>query len=484
MSVVAVALVAAAVVLIMVIAASGDEKPQVADDPIAAFLNLADNASELPATAIRRVMPLGTRVVGPIFERLRAAEAEPIAPAVQIGLERIVSDFGVAGVNALVHDLTHVPRRHVAVPAVVRIIEGVGAPVLPKLSRERRVPLELRVLLLRRFVARGHPVWDAATDDDDSHLFVAASVRRAFDPEGLPLDLLRACASLPGERGRFVDVLLRTGPDTELPLDRFDRGERNPHDDLHCLLDPLLRDSEAARARGWLAAEQPSRRGADHWFRWAASRANDVPVREALVEVASRRAESAVAALCAVGQHNGALVAEIMRNRRADGWTVHHGDWLRAALRRGGMDAERVALERLNRGPLSEAALVGSAFADLDVANHLDLLLSGFYRATGRAAVELETLIDAGGESVTEGVRGRFDSDERRVRRGSFEIAGRLGWGVTDPLLDAAVQRPLDAPYIVPAVELLAAPTHAGDRVSLLPDDVRRAHEVAAMARR
>lgn len=480
MSPLVLALIVVVVVALAIYSPDEEEEPSSAD-PIDALLAAVDSGQELPTEATHRVMALGTRVVGPLFERLRAIGADPIDPAAQLQLEEIIANFGVAGINALVPDLAQLPRRHAAVPATVRIIEQVGPSILPKLSRERRIPLDLRALVLRRFVARGHPVWQDAAPDDDSAAFVAAEVRQRFDVDELPLDLLRACACLPGERRASVERLLQRAADTELPLDRFDRGERNPHDDLHCLLAPELRESGPARARGWCVTEEPSRRDSLEWFRWAASRAEEVPIREALLEVSLRRADSAVGALCVVGQHNPKLVMSVLRSRRSDGWTVHYGDWLRATLRQGGVDAQRVALERLIRGPISEAALVGSAFADLDICEHLDLLLTGFYRASGRPAVELEALVSAGGSDARRLVTKRFTSEDRDQRRGALQLAGRLGWSVAGGLIDAVIANPLDAPCILPSLELLCDPVVLSEGVRA--SDVVRVGQLVKLSR-
>ena len=479
-----VAVLIAVVVLLIATLLFATSPPEVDDEgrggPIDGFLRALNRGEGEAAEARQRILTLGTRVVSPLFETLLALEAEPLQPKTQVAIEETISDFGVAGVNALVPDLVSLHRRHPAVPATVRVIERVGLPILPKLSRERRVPLELRVLILRRFVARGEPVWESASRGDDSASFVAADVRSWFEPSALPLDLLRACAELPGARTPALEALLAAGSLADLPLDRFDRGERCPELDLHCLLEPELRTTDAARARGWGGEDEPSHRGSTDWLRWAVPRIDEVPVREAILETARRDSEASFFALAAVGHRDPRMVADLLRSGRAHGWQTHHGDWLRAALRFGGSEAEHVALERLIRGPIDEQARVGTAFADLRVDHHLDALLAGFYRVTGRAAVEIEALIAAGGEDVRDAVAGLLSSEDRRQRRAVMELAGRLGWPVSSRLIDGALSNPLDTPFVVPAIELLGKPC-IHERTDAPNQEVRRVCELVSL---
>ena len=473
-------LVVFVVVALTLASVPGDEIEETPTDPIDAFLAAARRGDAQAADARQRVLTLGTRVVGPLFETLLSLEANLLEPRTQLTIEETIADFGVAGVNALVPDLVSLHRRHPAVPATVRIVERVGLPILAKLSRERRVPLELRILILRRFVARGEPVWESASRDDDSAFFIASQARRSFDPATLPLDLLRACSALPGDRTASLDALLAGGSASDFPLDRFDRGERSADIDLHCLLHDELRATDSASARGWGAEEQPAHRGSDEWLRWATPRIDEVPVREAMLEVARRKSSTAFFALAALGKRDPRLVAEMLRSSRAHGWQNHQGDWLRTAIRFGGSAAEHVALERLVRGPVAEEAFVGSAFADLEVADHLDAILAGFYRMSGRAAVELEALISAGGDTVRGRVTTLLTSEDRRLRRAAIELAGRLGWPLSSALLEGALLNPLDTPFVVPAFELLRqpCPTHCAGAPN---QEIRRVCELVSL---
>jgi hypothetical protein len=126
------------VVALTLASVPGDEIEEIPTDPIDAFLAAARRGDAQVADARQRVLTLGTRVVGPLFETLLSLEANLLEPRTQLTIEETIAGFGVAGVNALVPDLVSLHRRHPAVPATVRIVE---LPILAKLSRERRVPL-------------------------------------------------------------------------------------------------------------------------------------------------------------------------------------------------------------------------------------------------------------------------------------------------------------------------------------------------------
>ncbi|MFT6399541.1 MAG: hypothetical protein ACJAYU_004308 [Bradymonadia bacterium] len=447
---------------------SGDEL-----DPVKAFL-AAEHEGGVPTARDRqRVLTLGTRVVGPLYSRLLRLESYPLEPAAQLAIEETISDFGVAGVNALVSNLDDLHRRHPAVPATVRIVEQVGAPILPKLSRERRISLELRVLLLRRFVRRGFAVWEIATEGDDSALFIASTIRAQVAVDHIPQEVAEACAALPGDRGPSLEHLMVTAPPHVFSLDRFDRGERNPEDDLHCMVHPELALHPAARARGWGAAEEPTERHSHDWLRWAMSNLSNVRAREALLTVARVPDAAGARALASLARWDARIVCDVLTSARGEEWPTHEGDWLRLALREGGVDAHRLALDRLIRGVLPEGALVGSALAELEVSEHLEALLDGYYRSTGRSAVEIEALIDAAGPAVAKSVTEHIRSDNRRHRRAAIELAGRLGWPVATQLVANIELNPLDTPFVVPALELIGMSTKNAEGAS--NDEVRRA---------
>lgn len=480
-------LVIAAGVVVLVAAvlffrAADHEEPPEGDelDPVKLLLAVA-NEGKVPGSRERqRVLTLGTRVVGPLYNRLLRLDSYPLDPAAQLAIEGTIADFGVAGVNALVSSLDDLHRRHPAVPATVRIVEQVGPPILAKLSRERRIPLELRVLLLRRFVSRGVAVWTLASEGDDSTLFIASTIRARVAVDHIPPELTQTCAALPGDRGPAVEHLLGTAPAHVLSLDRFDRGERNPDDDLHCMLAPELAMHPVALARGWGAPAEPSDRHSHRWLRWAMSNISDVAARESLVSVARVPDAGGCRALAALGRWDSRMVADVLTSRRADEWPAHEGDWLRCALREGGTSAHRLALDRLIRGTLAEGALVGSAFAELEVGEHLDALLDGYYRSTGRSAVEIEALVDAAGPSGADLVVRRIMSDDRRHRRAAIELSGRLGWPAAAELVANVAQNPLDTPFVVPALELIGTCVKNGEGAT--NEEVRRACELVELA--
>ncbi len=445
-------------------------------DPVKTFLASANEGAVPSARDRQRVLTLGTRVVGPLYNRLLRLDSYSLEPDAQLVIEETIADFGVAGVNALVPNLDDLHRRHPAVPATVRIVEQVGAPILQKLSRERRIPLELRVLLLRRFVANGFAVWEIADEGDDSALFIASTIRDRAAVGHLPQALSEACANLPGDRRPALEHLLATAPPHVFSLDRYDRGERNPDDDLHCMLAPELAAHPAALARGWGADLEPSERHSHRWLRWAMTHIDEVPAREALLSVARNPDSAGTRALAALGRRDPRLVVDVLTSARGHDWPSHEGDWLRFALRKGGADAHRLALDRLIRGTLPEGVLIGSAFAELPVGEHLDALLDGYYRSTGRSAVEMEALVDAAGKAVASKITARVASDDRRQRRAAIELSGRLGWPVADSLVENVSRNPLDIPFVVPALELIGAP--AKNLEGATNDEVRRALEL------
>lgn len=421
-----------------------DDPPVDADQPNAVARLLGQLNYGTPGAAARarlQLLALGPGIVPQLVAQLERVDDVPAAvkARTQRGIERVLTDFGASGFVALRQAATRVEVDHMAHPAMVRVLAGMGTPGI-----EQAVRLDPAVR------------WR----------FVVPAILQlgGIEVERLTRDL-----------GRFA-AEPQSAVAEALAIRAAVRGTVVGNDRV--VIEVIASRSGSLRAQAREALDK-------HWGDEvdaciAAARALNLgPSAAALAEGSSAAAASALVWLCAHEDDDGIAIAA--RRVRSANWPREAGHSLRACVRLAGARLERVVVEQLRHGRDASAELALTVMPEVDGSRWTQALLhvAGQANAPAAAAAACAALLRSWPEIAPHAVAALSDP-EVSTRAGAGMVLGLAGEVGAVPALWRRVALPADARWALRAIERMGGAAAAAALEAAADETVQRTDPTVA----